>query len=152
MLRVLPSGRWVPRNQGWLNFWETRLVTVRKSLPPLMLDGTYLSRNFATLGPLTSQPPCALFIFLTLDQAAADWVMSLKRSRASTRRRWKRRAHVKAQRNEMLIEKISKLKEFAFLWALTHQDIHTAGRCWRFLQMSRRWSVQPYDHRFIFHS
>ena len=25
---------------------------------PLMLDGTYLSRNFATLGPLTSQPPC----------------------------------------------------------------------------------------------
>ena len=53
-----------------------------------------------------------------------EWVMSLKRSRASTRRRWKRRAHVKAQRNEMLIEKISKLKEFAFLWALTHQDIH----------------------------
>ena len=32
VLRVLPSGRWVPRNQGWLNFWETRLVTVRKSL------------------------------------------------------------------------------------------------------------------------
>ena len=25
---------------------------------PLMLDGTYLSRNFATLGPLTWQPPC----------------------------------------------------------------------------------------------
>ena len=25
---------------------------------PLMLDGTYLSRNFATLGPLTRQPPC----------------------------------------------------------------------------------------------
>jgi hypothetical protein len=24
---------------------------------PLMLDGTYLSRNFATLGPLTWQPP-----------------------------------------------------------------------------------------------
>ena len=22
------------------------------------LDGTYLSRNFATLGPLTRQPPC----------------------------------------------------------------------------------------------
>jgi len=32
VLRVLPSGRWLPRNQGWLNFWETRLVTVRKSL------------------------------------------------------------------------------------------------------------------------
>jgi hypothetical protein len=25
-------GRRLPRNQGWLNFWETRLVTVRKSL------------------------------------------------------------------------------------------------------------------------
>ena len=25
---------------------------------PLMLDGTYLSRNFATLGPFNRQPPC----------------------------------------------------------------------------------------------
>jgi len=32
VLRVLLSGRWLPHNQGWLNFWETRLVTVRKSL------------------------------------------------------------------------------------------------------------------------
>ena len=32
VLRVLLSGRWLPRNQGWLNFWETKLVTVRKSL------------------------------------------------------------------------------------------------------------------------
>ena len=32
VLRVLLSGLWLPRNQGWLNFWETRLVTVRKSL------------------------------------------------------------------------------------------------------------------------
>ena len=32
VLRVLPSDRIVPRNQGWLNFWETELVTVRKSL------------------------------------------------------------------------------------------------------------------------
>ena len=29
VLRVLPSGHWVPHNQGWLNFWETKLVTVR---------------------------------------------------------------------------------------------------------------------------
>ena len=29
-----------------------------------MQDGTYLSRNFATLGPLTSQPPCGRFIIL----------------------------------------------------------------------------------------
>ena len=28
---------------------------------PLMLDGTYLSRNFATLGPLTWQPPCLFY-------------------------------------------------------------------------------------------
>ena len=32
VLRVLPSGRWLPPNQGWVNFWETRLVTVMKSL------------------------------------------------------------------------------------------------------------------------
>ena len=31
---------------------------------PLMLDGTYLSRNFATLGPLTWQPPCDFFFSL----------------------------------------------------------------------------------------
>ena len=29
---------------------------------PLMLDGTYLSRNFATLGPLTWQPPSCSFV------------------------------------------------------------------------------------------
>ena len=29
---------------------------------PLMLDGTYLSRNSATLGPLTWQPPCINFM------------------------------------------------------------------------------------------
>jgi len=34
VLRVLPSGRWVPRNQGWLNFWETRLVTVNQMTAP----------------------------------------------------------------------------------------------------------------------
>ena len=32
VLRVLPSGRSLPRNQGWVNFSETRLVTVMKSL------------------------------------------------------------------------------------------------------------------------
>ena len=30
---------------------------------PLMLDGTYLSRNFATLGPMIRQPPCDLKLF-----------------------------------------------------------------------------------------
>ena len=32
VLRVLPSGRRLPPNQGWVNFWESRLVTVMKSL------------------------------------------------------------------------------------------------------------------------
>jgi len=32
LLRVLLSGRWLPGKQGWLNFWETKLVTLRKSL------------------------------------------------------------------------------------------------------------------------
>eukprot|EP00421_Protoceratium_reticulatum_P070201 CAMPEP_0168420968 /NCGR_PEP_ID=MMETSP0228-20121227/33041_1 /TAXON_ID=133427 /ORGANISM="Protoceratium reticulatum, Strain CCCM 535 (=CCMP 1889)" /LENGTH=53 /DNA_ID=CAMNT_0008434865 /DNA_START=60 /DNA_END=218 /DNA_ORIENTATION=+ len=33
----------------------------------LMLDGTYLSRNFATLGPMIRQPPCERFHdFLTV--------------------------------------------------------------------------------------
>ena len=31
VLRVLLSGRCLPRNQAWLNFWETRLLTVRKA-------------------------------------------------------------------------------------------------------------------------
>ena len=56
VLRVLPSDRMVPRNQGWLNFWETNLVTGVEVVKALMLDGTYQSRNFATLGPLF-QPP-----------------------------------------------------------------------------------------------
>ena len=35
-------------------------------LTPLMLDGTYLSRNFATLGPfLTLQPPCVSERFIS---------------------------------------------------------------------------------------
>ena len=32
VLRVFSSGRWLPRNQGWLNFWETRLVTAREMI------------------------------------------------------------------------------------------------------------------------
>ena len=31
---------------------------------PLMLDGTYLSRNFATLGPMIRQPPCDFLFFI----------------------------------------------------------------------------------------
>ena len=34
-----------------------------------MLDGTYLSRNFATLGPMIRQPPCDRFLL-------AVWLMN----------------------------------------------------------------------------
>ena len=56
VLRVLLTGRWLPRNQGYTQNSEKRgIVTVRKSL---YHAGLYLSRNFATLGPfLTLQPP-----------------------------------------------------------------------------------------------
>jgi hypothetical protein len=32
VLRVSPSGRFVPRNQRELDFWKTKLVTEKKSL------------------------------------------------------------------------------------------------------------------------
>ena len=41
---------------------------------PLMLDGTYLSRNFATLGPLIGQPPCVW----NLHEAAGPAVIRLQ--------------------------------------------------------------------------
>ena len=31
VLRVLPSGRWVPRNQGLINFWEMDPESLKKS-------------------------------------------------------------------------------------------------------------------------
>ena len=34
---------------------------------PLMLDGTYLSRNFATLGPMIRQPPCD-YLFISFQR------------------------------------------------------------------------------------
>ena len=39
-------------------FLRDQISDSEEVVTPLMLDGTYLSRNFATLGPLTSQPPC----------------------------------------------------------------------------------------------
>ena len=57
VLRVLPSDRMVPGNQGWLNFLLNQASDSEEVVTPLMLDGTYLSRNFATLGPTFWQPP-----------------------------------------------------------------------------------------------
>jgi len=39
---------------------EKVLPDSEEVVTPLMLDGTYLSRNFATLGPMIRQPPCDL--------------------------------------------------------------------------------------------
>ena len=56
VLRVLLSGRCLPRNQAWLNFWETRLLTVRKSLhrscwTELTCQGIFSERRLMHLVP-----------------------------------------------------------------------------------------------------
>ena len=58
VLRVLLSGLWLPRNQGWLNFRETRLVTVRKSLHRSCwteLTCQEIARHTLDICPLTSR-------------------------------------------------------------------------------------------------
>ena len=60
VLRVLPSGRWLHPNQGLRQFLRDQASDSDEVVTPLMLDGTYLSRNFATLGPTFWQPPCNL--------------------------------------------------------------------------------------------
>ena len=57
VLRVLPSGRWLHPNQGLRQFLRDQASDSDEVVTPLMLDGTYLSRNFATLGPIFWQPP-----------------------------------------------------------------------------------------------
>ena len=44
-------------NQEQLNFILTKYFINQGVVTSLMLDGTYLSRNLATLEPLTTQPP-----------------------------------------------------------------------------------------------
>ena len=41
---------------------------------PLMLDGTYLSRNFATLGPTFWQPPCVSSSFCSAASSCSCWI------------------------------------------------------------------------------
>ena len=92
MWAVPGSGRWLPRNQGWLNFWETRLVTLKKSLhrsclvinwvlihcPSLLqsfslfsfiLAWTFISlqiKEFRIMGlSINNSLYCCLFFFLT---------------------------------------------------------------------------------------
>ena len=61
---MLPSSRTLSTDAGSNNqFFETFSFILQASdseevVTPLMLDGTYLSRNFATLGPLTLETPC----------------------------------------------------------------------------------------------
>ena len=39
-------------------FLRDQASDTEEVVTPLMQDGTYLSRNFATLGPLTLETPC----------------------------------------------------------------------------------------------
>ena len=57
VLGVLPSCLYNPGNQEQLNFILTKYFINQGVVTSLMLDGTYLSRNLATLEPLTTQPP-----------------------------------------------------------------------------------------------
>ena len=54
-LTVGPSAS---RYSRMTQFHRDQAYDVWEVVPPFMQDGTYLSRNSATLGPLTSQPPC----------------------------------------------------------------------------------------------
>eukprot|EP00415_Alexandrium_ostenfeldii_P000293 UN0293 len=42
-------------------FLKDRASDSEEVVTPLMPDGTYLSRNSATLGPMIRQPPCDFF-------------------------------------------------------------------------------------------
>ena len=45
-------------------FLRDQAIDSEEVVTPLMLDGTYLSRNFATLGPMIRQPPCDFLFFI----------------------------------------------------------------------------------------
>ena len=49
--------RWVQRCDT-VNEFKHQASDTEEVVTPLMQDGTYLSRNFATLGPLTLESPC----------------------------------------------------------------------------------------------
>jgi hypothetical protein len=63
VLRVLPSGRIVPHIQGLFYLWRVWTSDIGEVVTPFIQDGTYPTRNFATLGPLTLQPPYRIFIY-----------------------------------------------------------------------------------------
>ena len=54
-LTVGPSAS---RYSRMTQFHRDQAYDVWEVVPPFMQDGTYLSMNSATFGPLTSQPPC----------------------------------------------------------------------------------------------
>ena len=45
-------------------FLRDQASDTEENVTPLMQDGTYLSRNFATLGPLTLETPCVSLLIL----------------------------------------------------------------------------------------
>ena len=46
-------------------FLRDQASDTEEVVTPLMQDGTYLSRNFATLGPLTLETPCVSLSILS---------------------------------------------------------------------------------------
>ena len=63
----------------------------------LMLDGTYLSRNFATLGPLTWQPPCSRGM-----KWIGGWMVSASKGRNnSAKLTWREKRMKKARRKSV---------------------------------------------------
>ena len=67
-------------------FLRDQAIDSEEVVTPLMLDGTYLSRNFATLGPMIRQPPCDLssrsWSFLSYRSALEIFIFSCLLSRA----------------------------------------------------------------------
>ena len=120
---------------------------------PLMLDGTYLSRNFATLGPLTWQPPCNQEPYLRLSmeelsggplffswQPPDQWVCS------SWKWKWKEISKILTrparsyQRLESISSSISRPNRYiVFSYELDGQEIrHISSNSWLSGLLARR--------------
>ena len=54
----IPCPVWL--SDHYISHLRDQAIDSEEVVTPLMLDGTYLSRNFATLGPMIRQPPCDL--------------------------------------------------------------------------------------------
>jgi len=80
LLRVLLSGRWLPGNQGWLNFWETRRF--------LLLDLCTGSVNF--------EPARRLFLraWMVFGPAVSCQTFSCSKRKHRKGKRWPTKSYV----------------------------------------------------------